>query len=176
MRTDFHKFFKDRRWKNKRQLSSKCPEGIKVRVELIRPTESLWGGALAIAATAEEGEVGGDSATGPSPLSHKLLSPLPPPLTTETVLWENWALKSYRELWGTAGREEAEGKGTIPISGNLCLLPSPYTQNASTQKQNLPGRRAEEPLLEKLYYPENISKFWRVFEEYSIWRVFQTGG
>ena len=41
MRTDFHKFFKDRRWRSKRKLSLKCPEGTKVRVELIRCTEAL---------------------------------------------------------------------------------------------------------------------------------------
>lgn len=41
MRADFHKFFKDRRWRSKRKLSPKCPEGTEGRVELIRPTESL---------------------------------------------------------------------------------------------------------------------------------------
>lgn len=47
----------------------------------MRPTESLWGGALAAAVTTEEGEGGGASATG---LLHYLTSdypPLPPSLT-----------------------------------------------------------------------------------------------
>lgn len=63
--------------------------------------------------------------------------------------------------------DEVEEKGAMPVPGNFCLLPLPYKQNASTLTQNLPRRRAEEYLLEKLHgwslhSPENISKFWHL--------------